>query len=98
VNDDLVRAIKEKYLIEFVYRIGQPRIAEPHDYGVRNGVESLLAFQVSGESRSGSPRGWKRFDVVSIQQLRVLDQRFTGTRADASQHHRAWDALFARVT
>ena len=78
MNVDLVRAIKEKRLIEFVYRIGQPRIAEPHDYGVRNGVESLL--------------------VVSIQQLRVLDRRFPGTRADASQHHRAWDTLFARVT
>jgi hypothetical protein len=98
VNVDLVRAIKEKRLIEFVYRIGQPRIAEPHDYGIRNGVERLLVFQISGDSRSGTPHGWKRLDVDGIQQLRVLDRRFPGTRADATQYHRAWDTLFARVT
>jgi hypothetical protein len=98
VNGDLVRAINEKRLIEFVYKTGPLRIAEPHDYGIRNGVESLLAFQVGGESRSGTPHGWKRFDVESIQQLCVLDRHFPGTRADASQHHRVWDTLFARVT
>jgi hypothetical protein len=98
VNVDLVRAIKEKRLIEFVYRIGQPRIAEPHDYGMRKGGERLLVFQISGDSRSGTPRSWKELDVDAIHHLRPLDRRFPGTRADAAQHHRAWDTLFARVT
>jgi hypothetical protein len=97
VNQDLVRAILKKCLIEFVYRAGRTRIAEPHDYGIRDGVECLLAFQISGESQSGAPHGWKQFDVDQMQHLRVLERHFAGTRADRAQHHRAWDTLFARV-
>ena len=98
MNHDLVRVIEDKRLIEFVYRIGPFRIVEPHDYGVRRGVERLLGFQISGASGSGAPHGWKEFDVEEIQQLRVLEPRFAGTRADRTQHHRASDAVFARVT
>ena len=82
MNHDLVSAIENKRLIEFVYRIGPFRIVEPHDYSVRRGVERLLGFQISGASRSGAPHGWKEFDVEEIQQLRVLERRFAGTRAD----------------
>ena len=98
VNDELVRAIVGKYLIEFVYKVGAVRIVEPHDYGIRRGVECLLGFQVSGQSQSRAPRGWKQFDVAQIRQLRVLERQFAGTRADRTQHHRTWDTLFARVT
>jgi len=98
VNDDLVRAIVDKCLVEFVYRAGRTRTVEPHDYGVRHGIESLLGFQIGGESQSGASHGWKQFDVAQIRQLRVLDRRFAGTRADSAQHHRTWDTLFARVT
>jgi hypothetical protein len=35
--------------------------------------------------------------VEQMNQLRVLERRFAGTRADAAQHHRTWDTLFARV-
>jgi hypothetical protein len=93
-----MRAIADKRLIEFVYRVGRTRIVEPHDYGVRGGVESVLGFQISGESRSGAPHGWKQFDVDQMHQLRVLERRFAGTRADSAQHHRPWDTLFTRVT
>jgi hypothetical protein len=98
VNNDLVRAIGDRCLIEFVYKAGRTRIVEPHDYGIRRGVECLLGFQIGGESRSGAPHGWKQFEVDEMHQLRVLERRFAGTRADAAQHHRAWDTLFARVT
>ena len=98
MNDDLVRAIVDKCLVEFVYRAGRTRTVEPHDYGVRHGIESLLGFQIGGESQSGASHGWKQFDVAQIRQLRVLDRRFAGTRADSAQHHRTWDTLFARVT
>ena len=54
MNDDLVRAIVDKRLIEFVYKAGRTRTVEPHDYGIRRGVERLLGFQISGESRSGA--------------------------------------------
>jgi hypothetical protein len=58
----------------------------------------VLGFQISGESQSGASRGWKQFDVDEMRQLRVLERRFAGTRADSAQHHRTWDTLFARVT
>jgi hypothetical protein len=98
VNDDLVRAIVDKRLVEFVYRAGRTRVVEPHDYGIRRSVECLLGFQIGGESQSGAPYGWKQFEVEQMHQLRVLDRRFAGTRADSAQHHRSWDTLFARVT
>jgi hypothetical protein len=97
VNADLVRAIVDKRLVEFVYKSGGQRIVEPHDYGILNGIESLLGFQLSGESRSGASRGWKHFDVAHISALRVLERRFAGTRADGAQQHRRWETLFARV-
>jgi hypothetical protein len=98
VNHDLVHAITEKRLIEFIYKVGRLRVVEPHDYGIRHGVERLLAFQVRGESRSGTPHGWKQFDVDLMHHLRMLEQQFPGSRADAAQQHWTWDILFARVT
>ena len=98
VNADLVRAIRERRLIELVYKGGALRVAEPHDYGVRHGVESLLAYQVRGTSRSGAAQGWKWFALSEVNTLRVLDRRFDGTRVDdAQQQHADWDMLFARV-
>jgi hypothetical protein len=81
MNTELVRAINERRLIEFVYKGGRPRIAEPHDYGIRR----------------GNPHGWKDFDVVDMSQLRVLDRTFPGARGDRNQKSLKWDKLFARV-
>jgi hypothetical protein len=97
VNSDLVSAINEKRLIEFVYKGGRPRIAEPHDYGIRRGLEALLVYQISGDSRSGTAHGWKHLEVENMTQLCVLDRTFPGSRGDSRQHHREWDTLFARV-
>jgi hypothetical protein len=97
VNVELVRAIEEKQLIEFVYKSGGARIAEPHDYGIRRGVETLLAYQISGDSRTGAPHGWKHLEVAEMRGLQVLDRRFKGSRADSWQQHGEWDVLFARV-
>ena len=97
MNSALVIAISGKRLIEFVYKGGRPRIVEPHDYGIRKGVEGILAYQISGESRSGTPHGWKNFELENMRQLRVLDRQFPGSRADSDQQHRQWDQLFARV-
>ncbi len=73
MKQDLVRAIADKRLVQFTYKAGRPRVVEPHDYGIRHGVECLLGFQISGESQSGAPQGWKQFDVDQIHRLRVLD-------------------------
>jgi len=98
VNSDLLRAIVDKRLVEFVYKTGRTRLAEPHDYGIRHGVERLLVFQLSGDSRSGASHGWKELEVAQIRQLRVTEHPFAGTRSESAQHHREWDTLFARVS
>jgi predicted DNA-binding transcriptional regulator YafY len=97
MNADLVRAIREKRLVEFDYNTRR-RIVEPHDYGVRGGTETLLAYQLSGGSESGAAHGWKEFKVPKIGRLRVLDRQFPGTRGDSAQQHRTWETLFARVS
>ena len=76
MNLQLLAAIREKRLIEVVYKGGRPRIIEPHDYGIRGGVETLLAYQVDGESHSAASDGWKQFEIESIQQLRIFDRKF----------------------
>jgi hypothetical protein len=97
VNSQLVSAINEKRLIEFIYKDGQGRVVEPHDYGIRGGVAKILAYQVGGASRSGTPHGWKWYDVDGMRQLTALERHFPGSRVDSNQHHFEWDVLFARV-
>jgi hypothetical protein len=80
-----------------VYKDGQARLVEPHDYGVRGGVAKILAYQIGGASRSGTPRGWKWYDVDDMRQLTLLEGHFPGSRADSNQRHCEWDVLFARV-
>jgi hypothetical protein len=65
VNPDLVDAFAKKRLIEFVYEFWRSRIVEPHDYGIRGGVESLLGFQISGGSRSGTPHSFRAGDLIT---------------------------------
>jgi hypothetical protein len=88
-------AIANKRLIAFYYN-AKWRIAEPHDYGLKNGGAKLLIYQVRGES-STVVRGWKLLDLSRIEQLAVLVDTFRGTRARPDQHHVHWDELFARV-
>jgi hypothetical protein len=88
-------AIANRRLIGFFYN-SKWRIAEPHDYGVKNGVPKLLVYQVRGES-STIVRGWKLLDLSKIEQLAILAGTFRGTRARPNQHHMEWDDLFARV-
>jgi hypothetical protein len=88
-------AIANRRLIGFFYK-SKWRIAEPHDYGVKNGVPKLLVYQVRGES-STIVRGWKLLDLSKIEQLAILVDTFRGTRARLNQHHVKWDDLFARV-
>ena len=89
-------AIENKRLIFFSYN-ARWRVAEPHDYGMKNGAAKLLVYQVRGESTSGM-RGWKLLDVEKIQQLAILEETFRGTRVRPEQHHMKWDEVFARVT
>jgi hypothetical protein len=94
VDERLVLAIAERRLISFVYD-GRARVAEPHDYGVRNGAAQLLVYQIGGQSRSGGLPQWRCVKVAGVSALQILDVKFDGPR-DGGRHHE-WEQLFARV-
>jgi hypothetical protein len=58
LHTQLKFAIVSKRLIQFTYN-GAVRIAEPHDYGVRDGSPKLLVYQRWKSEQPGhSMRGW----------------------------------------
>lgn len=96
--DRLLRfAISERRILTFTLH-GLPRRAEPHDYGIINGVTKLFFYQVGGRSRSGRPIGWRWAIVDEISDATVLHARFGGTRPAPSGRHVKWDVLFATVS
>jgi hypothetical protein len=96
VDEALRRAITGKRLVRFRFH-GCLRVAEPHDYGVRNGAVQLLVYQVGGESRSGKLPNWRWIIVSEMSALEVLEQTFAGGRDVPSGGHAKWDELYLRV-
>jgi hypothetical protein len=94
--DHLLRtAIRTKHLVRFTYK-SQERIAEPHDYGIQNGIVRLFCYQVGGQSGSRLP-GWRLVDVPLVQNCEIMERRFAGNRDTASGKHHRWDEIFIRV-
>jgi hypothetical protein len=93
IDHQLRQAIAQKRLIEFTYQ-GMWRVAEPHDYGMQHGTVRLLVYQVRSKPFQ---RGWRMLDVARIEQLKLSDREFSGTRREAHTHHYHWDTVFARV-
>ena len=95
--DALVRlAITQKRLIQFSLQ-GHPRLAEPHDYGIRGGVPQLLAYQIGGSSKSGKLPDWRWVVLSEVSDLRVFDDSFPGGRCAVYGKHNQWERLFLRV-
>ncbi len=91
-------AIANKRLIRFRYH-GVPRVAEPHDYGVHNGITRLLVYQLRGPVRSarGNAIGWRLLDLSKLEDCVALDDTFPGSRGPAHRQHLVWEVLHARV-
>ena len=96
MDQRIVDAITQKKMVEFEYH-NKHRVAEPHIYGVKAGVEQMLTWQTEGESVSGGLPDWRRVDVADIKDLRVLDESFPGPRDNPSGKHTEWDETFAIV-
>ena len=74
------------------------RVAEPHDYSVRDGAPKLLAYQrEKAGQRDEHVRGWRWLEISKIEQCIVLEDSFRGRRDAAGQQHHRWDMLYARV-
>jgi hypothetical protein len=96
LDERIRRAIAEKRLLEVRYKRAV-RLAEPHDYGVIDGTERLLIFQLRGPDSGKGAAGWRLFDVLKIESCAVTDQTFAGSRGQSRQQHYQWDTLYARV-
>jgi hypothetical protein len=95
INLQLWRAIEEKRLIKVTYQ-NKPRILEPHDYGIHNGVAKLLGYQVGGLSSHKLP-GWRLMEESLVRDIELLDRQFAGGRRSSPGKHHKWDKLFIRV-
>ena len=97
IDQRLREAVLRKRLITFMLH-GMPRLAEPHDYGIIEGVPKLFFYQVGGRSRSGPPIGWRWASVTEISDIEVLDEPFAGARETPTGRHVRWDLLIASVS
>jgi hypothetical protein len=91
------RAIAERRLLEIRYKRAV-RLAEPHDYGVIDGTERLLIFQLRGPDSGKGAVGWRLLDVGKIESCAVTNNAFHGSRGQSHQQHYQWETLYARVT
>jgi hypothetical protein len=88
-------AIANRRLVEVRYS-GTARVAEPHDYGIQNGRERLLVFQLRGPAPH-TPIGWRLLEMSKIEALIVLDDTFAGSRGQSHSAHYEWEVIYARV-
>lgn len=77
VRADLAAAVRHRRVVTFTYRGLQRRVL-PAIVGVLNGVETLHAFQVGGESRNGGVPQWRNFHLADVAGLAVSDETFDG--------------------
>jgi hypothetical protein len=92
----ILTAIHERRLLRFSYH-GKHRTVEPQDYGIQKGIVNLFTYQIGGESSSSRLPDWRKFAVLSMSSVELLDETFPGSRSVPSQRHQEWDVLFARV-
>jgi predicted DNA-binding transcriptional regulator YafY len=96
VHQLILTAIHGKRMLRFTYH-DKERIVEPQDYGIQKGIAHLFTFQTAGESSSSRLPDWRKFAVLSMSSVELLDDTFPGSRSVPSQKHQEWDVLFARV-
>ena len=96
VHQLILTAIHERRLLRFKYH-DKVRIVEPQDYGIQKASVYLFTYQTGGESSSSRLPDWRKFAVLSMSSVELLDETFPGSRSVPSQKHQEWDVLFARV-
>lgn len=75
----LIEAIKERRVIQFIYR-RHLRVIEPHMLAANElGHYVLSGWFIAGYSRE-STLGWREYFVAGISQLQVTDATFPGPR------------------
>jgi len=92
VNALLVDAIAQRRRLAFTYH-GKPRLAEPQCYGIgHRGTELLRVHQLHG----GTQRE-PLFDVAQIENLVLLDERFTRPGPNYTKNNSAMKTIYAQL-
>jgi len=85
-TENLIRsAITNKKLLKFNYHKFE-RIVEPHVYGVKDGRDALLVYQIEGGSSSGGLPEWRRMFLDEISDMEILERAFPGQRPTSGKH------------
>lgn len=97
MEDLIIEAIENQNELEFYYN-GHYRKVEPHTYGVSTrGNDTLSAYQTDGTSDRGEVPDWKQFTVSKIEDLRVLDSTFSGTRPGYTRGDSRMTEIYAEL-
>lgn len=81
MREHLCQAIHQRQVLYFRYSDGRLRVVEPHAFWLSpTGRPLLRAFQRSGFSVSGQPRGWKTFRADRIMSVEDSGQLFSAPR------------------
>ena len=93
----ITAAIQNRQPLRFFYD-GHMRIVEPHTYGVDvRGHDALRAYQVAGGSSSGEFIGWKLFHVSEMGAITLLEDRFSGPRAEYKRGDKVFRTIVAQL-
>jgi predicted DNA-binding transcriptional regulator YafY len=85
MNDIIIEAIENRKLLEFFYN-DHYRVVEPHTFGVsKKGNDNLSAFQIDGTSERNNVPDWAIFTIDKIDNLKILNETFEGTRPKYSK-------------
>jgi len=91
-NTILIDAIREKRRLSFDYN-GKRRLVEPQCYGIgRRGTELLRVHQLQG-GQEPEPL----FDVLKMQNLKVLDEHFHNPGPNYKENDSAMTTIFAQL-
>lgn len=98
MNQIIINAIRNKQTLSFTYD-GQPRVVEPHTYGVTTtGKESLRGYQVQGgHATSHSNQPWHLFTASKMVSLQGNGNTFNCARQGYKRTDSAMQQIYAQL-
>ena len=67
----IIESIENQMCLEFIYD-GEKCIVEPYAFGInKNLFDTVVGFQIIGESHSLKPFGWKQFSAFKIVEIQI---------------------------
>ena len=97
IRNTIIQAIHNRQVIEFTYK-GFTRIVEPFLLGTTTtGKVALRGYQIGGGSSSGRIVNWHLFTLANMENLRITDSTFSGSRPGYNPADSAMVAIYARI-